>query len=389
MKLLLIRVELVTTALLIGCGGATSIDKNEYPDDGYGLGWQPGDSTDGTGGAESVDTWGGGHPSTGPGSKGGTTGSVKTSSKGGSTAWTSSTSWTTSKGGSTTKGGTTSWTSSKGGSTWRTGPNTKGGTTSRTTTMSKGGVGNWSSTWTSKGGSTYRSGTTSTYCLYDDRILPVGYSFTLEDGCTFCYCDQNGGINCTAETCSCVYFGEYLWSGDGVMSRDGCNKCQCQQGGVVTCSTYPCTSACTYAGYPYADGDTFVAVDGCNKCACSDGVVTCGSLDCSCNPDKEYWRQYVAHTTNECASINYRCQPGATPFSNACGCGCEQSPDCPSYFDCPLQYVGVGGTTGTWPGYSGGAPGTGTAGSTYYSPTCPDSARRAACPLSGVSSMLL
>lgn len=383
MKPQLIRSGLVTTVLMLGCGGATSIDKDEYPDDGYGLGWEPGDPTGGTGGATVVDTRGGGHTSTGPGSQGGSTGTIKTSSKGGTTSWIT----TKSRGGSTggirtaSKGGTTSWTTSKGGST------AKGGTTSRSTTMSKGGVGNWSSTSMGTGGGTNWTTTKPIYCRYGDSIYSLGSSFIAEDGCTSCYCDYDGGVSCFTTECSCVYFGFDLWTGDSVIARDGCNECKCQPGGGVSCTTSPCPSACTYAGRTYANGDWFLAVDGCNKCSCADGVTTCSEMDCKCDTQQEYWRQYIAYSPNECASITYRCQPGSTPFSNACGCGCEQSPDCPASFFCPSQYGGVGGATGTLPGYSGGAPGTGGAGTTYYAPGC-DSAQQEACPLSSISTLL-
>jgi hypothetical protein len=378
MKLQLTRFGLVTTALLFGCGGATSIDRDEYPDDDYGHGGGSWDSTNATGGVTS-----GGHTYSGPGSKGGSTGTLKTSSVGGSTGGLAS-----SKGGSTggyrsAKSSTTSWMTSGGGSA-------RGGTSSRTTATSKGGVGNWSSTWASSGGKTNWTTNNPNYCMYGELIYSLGSTFTVEDGCTTCYCDYSGGLACTSNSCACVYFGMNFWFGENVAAIDGCNQCVCLEGGGISCTTSPCPSACTYTGRTYAQGDKFSAVDGCNTCTCKAGVVSCGTLDCACNAEKEYWRQYVAHSPNECASLKYRCQPGSTAFNNACGCGCEQSPDCPSYFDCSDQPFGGGGTSGTLPGYGGAlAGGTSGAGSTYYPPGCPGSAELHVCPLSRINRPLL
>jgi hypothetical protein len=39
-------------------------------------------------------------------------------------------------------------------------------------------------------------------------------------------------------------------------------------------------------------------------------------------------------TPDTCPVIKYTCPEGTSHFSNACGCGCEQSADCPEWFNC-------------------------------------------------------
>lgn len=99
-------------------------------------------------------------------------------------------------------------------------------------------------------------------------------------------------------------------------------------GGGTTAST------CSYAGRTYADGKSFASEDGCNTCSCANGLVACTERACVCDPAVEHWRDYVTTVPSECEVIDYACLPGSTQFENACGCGCEQSPDCPEFYDC-------------------------------------------------------
>lgn len=88
----------------------------------------------------------------------------------------------------------------------------------------------------------------------------------------------------------------------------------------ITSST-PAT--CTYNKQTYQPGDEFSAIDGCNTCTCSStGSVGCTKKACVCDPANETNRTYVG-TPQQCMTLRYTCQPGWTPFSNACGCGCE------------------------------------------------------------------
>jgi hypothetical protein len=84
-------------------------------------------------------------------------------------------------------------------------------------------------------------------------------------------------------------------------------------------------AVCSYAGQSYGKGDKFQAVDGCNTCTCGPGgAVTCSSLVCGCNPATEWWRTYLG-TPEQCMVIRYTCAVGRVPFSNNCGCGCENT----------------------------------------------------------------
>lgn len=380
MKLRLIRFGLVSMGL-VGCGGATSIDLRDYPDDESGTDSLPGHggmtssnggTGAGTGTATGTSVGGKGHPvTTATWTSGGST--YVTKGGGGST-------WTTTTG----HGASTSWssTSTKGGATYHTTKTSKGGATGHTSVTSTGGSTSFTYS-TSKGGTT--SWTATTYCLYGDSIFPAGTSFTADNGCTSCYCGYDGGLSCSSGACTCEYFGESFWYGDVIAAKDGCNTCTCQWGGGLSCSTTACPSACTYGGRIYADTEEFTATDGCNTCSCDSGKVVCSARSCSCSVEQEYWRQYIAFSSDACALLTYRCQPGAVAFANDCGCGCEQSPDCPAQFVCGSDFEGIGGaSSGTWPGYGGSTGTGGGSGSTYYPRQCPPEPERKACPLSGI-----
>jgi hypothetical protein len=112
----------------------------------------------------------------------------------------------------------------------------------------------------------------------------------------------------------------------------------------MCCSTVWCARVnVTCDAYPACDpGD--VPVDVCPPGAACYGRSVCGtSITCehagvdgggACNPSVEYWRKYVGTSPNSCAVIDFACAANTTGFSNACGCGCEQSTNCPEYIDC-------------------------------------------------------
>lgn len=59
-----------------------------------------------------------------------------------------------------------------------------------------------------------------------------------------------------------------------------------------------------------------------------------GGVPANCNPELEHDRDYVADSPAECAVILYACPDHTEAFNNDCGCGCEQSADCPEFVDC-------------------------------------------------------
>ena len=90
-------------------------------------------------------------------------------------------------------------------------------------------------------------------------------------------------------------------------------------------------TACTVGPATYALGARFEADDGCNTCTCTSGGVGCTKKACACDPSKEWWRKY--YTPAECKA-GVQCPGYTTPFTNSCGCGCEQDASCPEWFDC-------------------------------------------------------
>jgi hypothetical protein len=127
--------------------------------------------------------------------------------------------------------------------------------------------------------------------------------------------------------------------------KEPCGCCPCAEGsrnGSLVC-TGGCwapapdgATGCTYRGRNYALGAVLNAGDGCNTCTCgTGGVVACTEKACTCDPAKEVnKRKYVGASTAQCAVIDFACTGNTTMFQNACGCGCEQDPSCPEWFDC-------------------------------------------------------
>lgn len=126
-----------------------------------------------------------------------------------------------------------------------------------------------------------------------------------------------------------------------------CGCCPCAEGEVMDIAAVkheciggcwaPVDAACEWLGRFHAVGATFAAENGCDTCLCEvDGTVGCTAEGCPpCNPGAERnQRQYVTTDPLECELIDYVCAGATTSFSNECGCGCEQDPDCPNYIDC-------------------------------------------------------
>lgn len=173
-------------------------------------------------------------------------------------------------------------------------------------------------------------------CFYQGQQFPPGATFPAGDGCNTCLC-QDGIAVCGHQSCpvTCSYQGQTYQPGESFPAGDGCNTCSCGEDGMVACTEIACAATCTYAGVEYTPGQSFPALDGCNTCTCgADGTVGCTKMACQCNPDAEWYRDYVGHSPDECAVIDFACIVNTTYFQNACGCGCEQSPACPEWFDC-------------------------------------------------------
>jgi hypothetical protein len=189
------------------------------------------------------------------------------------------------------------------------------------------------------------------YCDYQGMKCEVGGSVRLPDGCNYCSCVENGVMSCTSFACvyGCRYQVSsmedyYALEGESFVSADRTEVCHCQAG-KLTCDNAVCAGACSYAGQSHCPGETFTALDGCNRCTCTDGQVDCTSEACACDPSHEYWRWYVSSAPEGCATIEPSCPDGSSEFSNACGCGCQISPDCPQDRNCIESYQIVPGPT--------------------------------------------
>lgn len=175
--------------------------------------------------------------------------------------------------------------------------------------------------------------------------------------CGECHCTVEGFLVCPPIVTSnwCDYGGHAVESGGVLPSIDDCNSCSCQPSGqcpplVMVCTQLDCTGACSYAGRTYPSGTTFPSTDGCNQCSCANGEVNCAELDCACNPWHEQWRAYITSDSDivDCSAVDVACPEGSSPFVNACGCGCEQSPDCPESSLC----IHPKSSTNTLPGHT-------------------------------------
>jgi hypothetical protein len=173
-------------------------------------------------------------------------------------------------------------------------------------------------------------------CTVQGIVYASGDTFPSPYDCNTCSC-EDGAVYCTTMGCvdTCTYDGEEYFPGETFPASDGCNTCSCGAYGEVFCTDMACPVPCTYAGVAYLAGDTFPALDGCNTCSCgSDGSVGCTKINCPCEPAAEWYRDYVLTDPAQCALADFLCPTNTTHFANDCGCGCEQDPSCPEWFDC-------------------------------------------------------
>lgn len=173
-------------------------------------------------------------------------------------------------------------------------------------------------------------------CEYGGKTYQYGQMFQALDGCNLCTCGEL--IACTMLICGeplCSYDNMSYVAGMTFPATDGCNTCTCLNNGQVSCTEIACAPVCTYASEEYKAGETFPANDGCNTCSCTAaGVVSCTTMTCACDPSAEWWRHYVSTDPAECQLIDFGCPPNTMGFENGCGCGCQQDPACPEYYDC-------------------------------------------------------
>jgi len=171
-------------------------------------------------------------------------------------------------------------------------------------------------------------------CSYGGKRYRPGD--TINDGCMLCTCNSDRSVTCNEQPdCDDCEHDVVPYSiGDSFPAGDGCNLCQCVAQDEVECTTAACGTSCIYAGVQYTSGQSFDALDGCNSCTCEvDGSVACTEKACACDVDKEWWRSYLATDPN-CTTDAQDCLGTSTPFSNSCGCGCEQDSSCAPTYDC-------------------------------------------------------
>jgi hypothetical protein len=168
----------------------------------------------------------------------------------------------------------------------------------------------------------------------DGETYRPGQSYPAGDGCNTCTCTDNGLSACTKRACPvrCTVDGKTYNVGDTF--KVDCNTCTCTAGGMTACTKMYCPpKTCSYDGNTYNVGESFPSTDGCNTCTCGEGGVGCTKRACTCNPDNEPNRKYLGDAET-CMRIRYACDTNTTPFSNSCGCGCEQDSTCPEWINC-------------------------------------------------------
>jgi len=72
----------------------------------------------------------------------------------------------------------------------------------------------------------------------------------------------------------------------------------------------------------------------CVKRALCGTVIICEGPTVVCDVAESVHVHWVAHSAQECQTIDYECPEYTTAFSNECGCGCQQPDTCPESIDC-------------------------------------------------------
>jgi hypothetical protein len=125
--------------------------------------------------------------------------------------------------------------------------------------------------------------------------------------------------------------------GHGCLADQPASQAECRHWEDVYTNAYVVTAppgSCEYYGRSLEVGETTYDFDRCNRCFCGEGgELGCTKRACVCDVEAEWFRDY-RYEPEQCAVIRYMCPPNQFPFSNACGCGCQQAPWCEEYFDC-------------------------------------------------------
>jgi len=119
------------------------------------------------------------------------------------------------------------------------------------------------------------------------------------------------------------------------------NAYKCEGGCWADNKSAPLASGCYYDGawgpQLFKRGEQFVARNFCSTCKCTDdNVVVCFELACCDTANRKTPRRFYAGDQETCSTFDLlECKGiNATKFSDDCGCGCQQDPDCPESFDC-------------------------------------------------------
>jgi len=169
-------------------------------------------------------------------------------------------------------------------------------------------------------------------CVLDGVNYEIGDK--IKQDCNTCVCNDSGEFSCTEMACAptCKLNGQVYQAGESF--EDDCNTCSCTDTGHIVCTEMACFDTCEWNGQILQNGEKVDNESGCGYCVCLSGAMACTDSDCSCNPEEEYYRNYVANA-EECAMMDAPiCPEGATYFSNECGCGCEMSTSCPKSVNC-------------------------------------------------------
>lgn len=106
---------------------------------------------------------------------------------------------------------------------------------------------------------------------------------------------------------------------------------------TVCCDTITCLQEVALCdGYPSCEnGDSQVsecpADASCYERSLCGATILC--QDVACAPADEPYRNYAA-MGDDCQTVAFDCLGESAPFSNDCGCGCEQDRNCPAFVDC-------------------------------------------------------
>jgi hypothetical protein len=71
------------------------------------------------------------------------------------------------------------------------------------------------------------------------------------------------------------------------------------------------------------------------------------------DPDTAHNRKYIA---TDCSGLDWECTPPTKSFENECGCGCQQSDECPAHLGC-VNLMPLPEEADARPGTGGSSPG--------------------------------